>query len=185
MTRWLITGANGMLGTDLIALLTTANESVTPLGRGALDITDGAAAKEVVPSARPHVVVNCAAWTAVDDADAHEDEALAVNGHGVANLATACAAVGAALVHVSTDYVFDGTATSPYHEDAVPDPRTDGGRRPARPAHLEPRRRQADPLPHPGRRASGHPPRRQFRRDDVVRTGRRSLQALRRRPDRT
>jgi dTDP-4-dehydrorhamnose reductase len=128
MTRWLITGANGMLGTDLIALLTTADESVTPLGRGALDITDAAAAKEVVALARPDVVVNCAAWTAVDDAEAHEDEALAVNGHAVANLATACANVGAALVHVSTDYVFDGTATLPYREDATPAPRTAYGR---------------------------------------------------------
>jgi dTDP-4-dehydrorhamnose reductase len=128
MTNWLITGANGMLGTDLTALLGTAGESANPLGRGALDITDAAAVKEVVASARPDVVVNCAAWTAVDDAEAHEDEALAVNGQGVANLATACADVGAALVHVSTDYVFDGTATSPYCEDAVPDPRTAYGR---------------------------------------------------------
>jgi dTDP-4-dehydrorhamnose reductase len=128
MTRWLITGANGMLGTDLAALLTAAGESVTPLGRGALDITDGTAAKEVVASAGPDVVVNCAAWTAVDDAETDEDEALSVNGHGVANLATACANAGAALVHISTDYVFDGTATLPYQEDATPAPRTAYGR---------------------------------------------------------
>jgi dTDP-4-dehydrorhamnose reductase len=128
MTRWLITGANGMLGTDLVALLTTAGDPVTSLGRDALDITDGTATKETVAMARPDVVVNCAAWTAVDDAEAHEREALAVNGHGVANLATACANVGAALVHISTDYVFDGTGTSPYAEDATPAPRTAYGR---------------------------------------------------------
>jgi dTDP-4-dehydrorhamnose reductase len=128
MTRWLITGANGMLGTDLVALLTAAGEPVTALGRDGLDIADGTAVKEAMATARADVVVNCAAWTAVDDAEAHEDEALAVNGHAVANLATACAAAGAALVHVSTDYVFDGTATSPYDEDAVPDPRTAYGR---------------------------------------------------------
>jgi dTDP-4-dehydrorhamnose reductase len=128
VTRWLITGATGMLGTDLVALLTSAGESVTPLGRGALDITDGAAVKEAVATSQPDVVVNCAAWTAVDDAEAHEDQALAVNGHAVANLATACADVGAALVHVSTDYIFDGIATSPYPEDAVPAPRTAYGR---------------------------------------------------------
>ena len=128
MTRWLITGANGMLGTDLVALLTAAGEPVISLGRDGLDITDGTAAKEAMAMARADVVVNCAAWTAVDDAEAHEDEALAVNGHAVATLATACAAVGAALVHVSTDYVFDGTATSPYQEDAVPAPRTVYGR---------------------------------------------------------
>jgi dTDP-4-dehydrorhamnose reductase len=81
-----------------------------------------------VASARPDVVVNYAAWTAVDDAETDEDEALSVNGHGVANLATACANAVAALVHVSTDYVFDGTATLPYPEDATPAPRTAYGR---------------------------------------------------------
>ena len=128
MTRWLITGANGMLGTDLVALLTSAGEPVTSLGRGDLDITDGTAVKQAIAIARPDVVVNCAAWTAVDDAESHEDEALAVNGHAVANLATACADADAALVHVSTDYVFDGIATSPYPEDAAPAPRTAYGR---------------------------------------------------------
>jgi dTDP-4-dehydrorhamnose reductase len=128
VTRWLITGAAGMLGTDLAALLTAGGDLVTPLDRRALDITDGTAVKEAVVTARPDVVVNCAAWTAVDDAEAREDEALAVNGRGVANLATACAAADAALVHVSTDYVFDGIATTPYAEDAVPAPRTAYGR---------------------------------------------------------
>ena len=128
MTRWLVTGANGMLGTDLVALLTATGEPVTAAGRSAFDITDATAVKEAVATARPDVVVNCAAWTAVDDAEAHEDEALAVNGQAVANLATACADAGATLVHVSTDYVFDGIATSPYAEDAVPAPRTAYGR---------------------------------------------------------
>jgi dTDP-4-dehydrorhamnose reductase len=128
MTRWLIAGAAGMLGTDLASLLSAAGEPVTALGRAGLDITDPAAVKEAVAMARPDVVVNCAAWTAVDDAEAHEEAALAVNGHAVANLATACAGAGAALVHVSTDYVFDGIATSPYAEDAVPAPRTAYGR---------------------------------------------------------
>jgi dTDP-4-dehydrorhamnose reductase len=122
VTRWLITGATGMLGVDLAALLTAAGDLVTPLDRRALDITDPAAVKEAVVRARPDVVVNCAAW------EAHEDEAFAVNGRGVANLATACAAVDAALVHVSTDYVFDGVASTPYAEDAVPAPRTAYGR---------------------------------------------------------
>jgi len=117
-----------MLGTDLAVLLTTAGDLVTPLDRRALDITDGTAVKEAVAMARPDVVVNCAAWTAVDGAEAREDEAFAVNGRGVENLATACAGAGADLVHVSTDYVFDGIATSPYAEDAVPAPRTAYGR---------------------------------------------------------
>jgi dTDP-4-dehydrorhamnose reductase len=132
MTRWLITGANGMLGTDLAALLTTAGEPVTALGRTALDITDPAAVKEAMATARPDVVVNCAAWTAVDDAEAHEDEALAVNGTGAAHVAAAIAAGSAApgcrLVHLSTDYVFAGDATAPYAEHDVPGPRTAYGR---------------------------------------------------------
>jgi dTDP-4-dehydrorhamnose reductase len=128
VTRWLITGAAGMLGTDLAALLAAAGEPVTALSRSDLDITDPAAAAAAVEAAKPDVVVNCAAWTAVDDAESHEEAALAINGHAVASLATACRNAGAALVQPSTDYVFDGSATSPYAEDAVPAPRTAYGR---------------------------------------------------------
>jgi dTDP-4-dehydrorhamnose reductase len=128
MTRWLITGAAGMLGTDLVALLTAAGEPVTGLSRKDLDITDPAAIAAAVEAAKPDVVVNCAAWTAVDDAESSEDEALAINGRAVASLATACRSAGAALVQPSTDYVFDGSATSPYAEDAAPAPRTAYGR---------------------------------------------------------
>lgn len=128
MTRWLITGAAGMLGTDLAALLTAAGEPVTALSRSDLDITDPAAVAAAVAAAKPDVVVNCAAWTAVDDAETHEEAALAINGHAVASLATACRSAGAALVQPSTDYVFDGCATSPYAEDAVPAPSTAYGR---------------------------------------------------------
>jgi dTDP-4-dehydrorhamnose reductase len=81
-----------------------------------------------VETLKPHVVVNCAAWTAVDDAETHEDAALAVNGHGPGHLAAACRDLGATLVQVSTDYVFDGIAREPYPEDAEPAPRTAYGR---------------------------------------------------------
>lgn len=128
MTRWLITGAAGMLGADLAALLTAAGEPVTGLSRSDLDITDPAAVAAAVEAAKPDVVVNCAAWTAVDDAESHEEAALSINGHAVASLATACRSAGAALVQPSTDYVFDGSATLPYAEDAVPAPRTAYGR---------------------------------------------------------
>lgn len=75
------------------------------------------------------MVVNCAAWTSVDDAEAHEEEALAVNGGGAANLAAACAAAGhTRLVQLSTDYVFAGTSAQPYGEDDIPAPRTAYGR---------------------------------------------------------
>jgi dTDP-4-dehydrorhamnose reductase len=116
--RYLVTGANGMLGRDLQATL--EGREVTALGRTDLDVTDPAAVSAAV---RGHdVVVNCAAYTKVDDAETHEDEAYAVNAIGPANLATACAETGARLVTISTDYVFDGTATSPYAEDQPRDP---------------------------------------------------------------
>ena len=118
MTRWLVTGAGGMLGRDLTALLDAAGEEFAGLTRAELDITDAATADAVVAAARPDGGATCAAWTAVDAAEEQEDEALAVNGRGAANLAAACAAAGAVLVQPSTDYVFDGTASTPYAEDA-------------------------------------------------------------------
>jgi len=128
MTRWLVTGAGGMLGTDLVAALTSCGESVTGLDRASLDVTDAAAVTEAIGRGQPDVVVNCAAWTAVDDAEACEEQALAVNAGGAANLAAGCAALGARLVQVSTDYVFAGDAGRPYAEDDVPAPRTAYGR---------------------------------------------------------
>jgi dTDP-4-dehydrorhamnose reductase len=122
MTRWLVTGAAGMLGHDLTALLAARGEEFTALTRADLDITDGAAAASAVSAVKPDVVVNCAAWTAVDAAEEHEAEALAINGHGPANLAAACADLGVVLVHPSTDYVFHGDASAPYAEDAAPAP---------------------------------------------------------------
>ena len=128
MTRWLVTGAGGMLGTDLVAALTARGEPVTGMDRASLDVTDAAAVTDAIARGRPEVVVNCAAWTAVDEAEAAEERALAVNGAGVANLAAACARSGARLVQVSTDYVFAGDAGRPYAEDDVPAPRTAYGR---------------------------------------------------------
>ena len=118
MNRWLVTGAAGMLGRDLTALLTARGEEFTALTRADLDLTDVDAVMAAVSSVKPDVVVNCAAWTAVDAAEKHEAEALAVNGHGAGNLAAACGEAGALLVHPSTDYVFDGQASVPYAEDA-------------------------------------------------------------------
>jgi len=128
MTRWLVTGAGGMLGTDLVAALTSAGAPVTGLDRASLDVTDAAAVTDAIARGRPDVVVNCAAWTAVDEAEAFEEQALAVNGGGAANLAAGCAATGARLVQVSTDYVFAGAAGRPYAEDEAPAPRTAYGR---------------------------------------------------------
>jgi dTDP-4-dehydrorhamnose reductase len=128
LSGWLVTGAAGMLGRDLTALLADRGEQVTGLGRADLDITDAAAVATALRVHSPAVVVNCAAWTAVDDAEAHEAEALRLNGDGPANLAAASASLGATLVQISTDYVFEGHASAPYAEDAPTDPRTAYGR---------------------------------------------------------
>src|SRR5262245_28911779 len=109
--RWLVTGAHGMLGQDVVAALSDDGEHVVAAGREALDITDPSACLDAVHEG--DVVLNCAGWTAVDDAETHEAEAFAANAVGPANLARATATRGALLVHVSTDYVFDGTASEP------------------------------------------------------------------------
>jgi dTDP-4-dehydrorhamnose reductase len=126
--RWLVTGAGGMLGRDLITELEDARAVVVGVDRRTLDVTDAAAVGDAIATHRPDVVVNCAAWTAVDDAETDEAAALRVNGDGTANVAAACAASGAVLVQISTDYVFAGDASSPYGEDDPTAPRTAYGR---------------------------------------------------------
>ena len=128
MSRWLVTGARGMLGQDLVTVLRRHGEQVTGLDRADFDVRDEGAVRTALLAGRPEVVVNCAAWTAVDDAEAQEDAAWQVNGHGAANLAAACAAGGTRLVHLSTDYVFGGAGQRPFAEDDVPAPGTAYGR---------------------------------------------------------
>ena len=114
-SKYLVTGARGMLGTDLLEAL--FGRDVTVLGRADLDVTDRDA---VFAAVQGHdVVINAAAYTAVDAAETDEETALAVNGTAAGLLAEATASVGAKLVQVSTDYVFDGDAASPYAEDAT------------------------------------------------------------------
>ena len=116
--RWLVTGAGGMLGRDLCAVLAEAGEtSVVPLTRAALDITDAPAVREAV--AGVDVVLNAAGWTDVDGAEVAETSATAVNGHAVQAMAQAA---GPRLFHISTDYVFDGAGTAAYAEGAEPAP---------------------------------------------------------------
>jgi len=100
-----------MLGRELVSL----GAALTALDRSALDITDAPAVADAV--AGHDVVVNAAAWTDVDGAETQEDAATAINGDGPAHLAAACAQHGAALIHVSTDYVFSGLGTEPWAED--------------------------------------------------------------------
>lgn len=103
-----------MLGRDLVSVLDGADLTAVDLAE--LDITNRAAVADAVTG--QDIVVNAAAWTDVDAAETHEAAATAINGTAVANLASACAHTGAALLHVSTDYVFPGDATEPYAEDA-------------------------------------------------------------------
>lgn len=124
--KWLVTGSNGMLGTDLVDLLRSQGQDVTAAGRETLDVTDAAAVDRAV--AGHDVVVNTAAWTAVDDAEEHEDRAGAVNAEAPRLLARAARTHGARLVQVSTDYVFDGSATTPYAEEAPTAPASAYGR---------------------------------------------------------
>ncbi len=126
MARWLVAGAGGMLGRDLVAVARSAGHDVTAATRADLDVLDPAACRALV--AGHDVVVNCAAYTAVDDAETEEATAFAVNAVGAANLARAAEAEGAALVQVSTDYVFSGDATEPYAADATVAPRSAYGR---------------------------------------------------------
>ena len=122
--RWLVIGNLGMLGTDVMGVL--AERDVTGIDRPDIDITSAASVDAVVHGY--DVVVNCAAYTAVDEAESHEGEAFLVNAVGPATVARACARTGARLVHISTDYVFAGDADVPYREDALPAPRSAYGR---------------------------------------------------------
>jgi dTDP-4-dehydrorhamnose reductase len=115
--RTLLLGGAGMLGTDLRRILGRKVEAPTS---AELDIRDAAAVEAAAEGAE--VVINAAAYTRVDDAETHEEEALAINGAGAENAARAAAAVGARFVQLSTDYVFDGVADEPYREDAPPNP---------------------------------------------------------------
>jgi dTDP-4-dehydrorhamnose reductase/4-ketoreductase len=118
-----------MLGQDTVQTLRGRGEFVTGLGRAALDITEPAAVASALAEHRPDIVVNCAAYTAVDAAETDEERALLVNGEGPRLLARACAAADARLIHVSTDYVFSGEDRDvPYGEDEEPAPRTSYGR---------------------------------------------------------
>jgi len=126
--RLLVTGAAGMLGRDVVAAAVDAGHEVAALARADLDITDADAVRAAVLAARPGAVINCAAWTDVDGAETAEEQATAVNGTGAGHLAAAATEAGALLVHVSSDYVFDGRSEEPYEEAAPTGPQGAYGR---------------------------------------------------------
>jgi len=112
----LITGSNGMLGHDLQEVLKDNHELILTTSK-TLDITDKKEVMDVICAEKPDIVINSAAYTDVDGCEENQDLAYSVNGEGVRNLALACKEVDCALVHISTDYVFDGTARDPITED--------------------------------------------------------------------
>lgn len=121
-------GTPGQLGGDLVDEGTRQGHEMIGRTQRECDITDAVAVERAIGETRPDAVINGAAWTQVDAAEGREAEAEAVNATGAGLVAAACASVGIRCCHVSTDYVFDGTATSPIPEDAVPAPRSAYGR---------------------------------------------------------
>ena len=126
--KLLVTGAAGMLGRDVMLAAGNAGHDVVGFGRPELDITDAAGLGKKFDLERPDVVINCSAWTDVDGAEEAEEAAFAVNGTGAGNVAAAAARVGASVVYVSTDYVFDGAKGAPYVESDQPAPLSAYGR---------------------------------------------------------
>ena len=126
--KLLVTGAAGMLGRDVMLAAGNAGHDLVGYGRDELDVTDAAALEKKLDLERPDVVINCAAWTDVDGAEESEQAAFAVNGTGAGNVAAAAAAVGASVVYVSSDYVFDGAKGAPYVESDQPAPLSAYGR---------------------------------------------------------
>jgi dTDP-4-dehydrorhamnose reductase len=108
--RLLVTGAAGMLGADVARAAERAGHEPLLASHAELDIADHAGVRALLSGEQPDAIINCAAWTDVDGAEQHPEQAHAVNAQGAGNLARSAAEIGARLVHVSTDYVFDGAA---------------------------------------------------------------------------
>jgi dTDP-4-dehydrorhamnose reductase len=120
--RLFVTGASGQLGRDVVRSGTASGDEVIAADHRSLDINDRDAVLGALTSLRPDAVVNCAAWTAVDACESDPTAAFATNAAAVRWVAEGCHRVGAHLVHLSTDYVFDGTLERPYHEWDTPAP---------------------------------------------------------------
>ncbi|HET7590896.1 MAG TPA: dTDP-4-dehydrorhamnose reductase [Solirubrobacterales bacterium] len=122
--KLLVTGAAGMLGRDVLLAAGNAGHDVVGYGRAELDVTRPEVVSRRFDLERPDVVINCAAWTDVDGAEEAEEQAFAINGRGAGNVAAAAAEIEARILHVSTDYVFDGTKGAPYVESDQPAPQS-------------------------------------------------------------
>lgn len=120
--RTTVVGASGRLRQLLCQEFASASHQVTALSRAHLDITNDTEVIRVVAAGQPHVVVNCAAYNAVDAAETNAESAFAVNGHAAGVLAAAANAAGAVFIHFGTDFVFDGLTPKPYTEEDTPNP---------------------------------------------------------------
>ncbi|MBY0206807.1 dTDP-4-dehydrorhamnose reductase [Paenibacillus cucumis (ex Kampfer et al. 2016)] len=120
----LVTGASGQLGRDVVLLLEKEGHDILACDRDQMDITNQAQCNEVISSYHPEVIIHCAAYTAVDAAETDTDGAYKVNAVGTRNVAVAAEKVGAKLIYIGTDYVFDGQSTTPYQEYDDTNPRS-------------------------------------------------------------
>jgi dTDP-4-dehydrorhamnose reductase len=119
-----VTGAGGQLGHELVEAIHAAGHEPIATTHAQLDITDEEAVRIAIGSAKPDVVIHAAAWTAVDACEGDIEKAMLVNGTASKYVADAAHAVGARVVYISTDYVFDGSKPTPYNEDDVPNPQS-------------------------------------------------------------
>lgn len=118
----LITGANGQLGQELIAVFQNSVQTILALSHKDLDITNAENVAEVLTKEKPAIVINCAAYTAVDKAEAESQKAYNINESGAKNIAVSCHENGIKLIHISTDFVFDGSYSMPYLESDTTNP---------------------------------------------------------------
>ncbi len=123
MTRVLLTGAGGQLGTDVVRVAATQSDiDFHAFGRADLDVTNGAAVLSKIEAVSPDVIIHAAAYTAVDDCETNQQLAYDINGAGTSNIVSGALNVGARVIYLSTDYVFDGTKPEPYSETDTPKP---------------------------------------------------------------
>ena len=116
ITTVLVTGAEGQLGSDLVLLLVLSGYKVFGMGKSELDITNEEEVNKVVSFLKPEIIIHCAAYTQVDNAESDSDTVFLINGIGTRNIAIAAESNHSKLIYISTDYVFDGCSTTAYHE---------------------------------------------------------------------
>ena len=124
VVKVLITGSAGQLGTDLVASANHAGLDVIATSHADLDITDRNSVSQKIASAAPEAIIHAAAWTAVDACESDIKKAMAINSDGTANVVNAARQIGARVIYISTDYVFDGTKATPYIESDIPNPQS-------------------------------------------------------------